>query len=110
VYKELRKDVGIKANLIEHQLRQQLHPALTALFEHTAVHGGDSKPLAAGLVMQLQQVLNELRDEFALPAFQNFVPSFLEGVTLPAVDPDAPLAEGDVDLSAFAVEPPEGVA
>jgi len=59
-------------------------------------------------VMQLQQVLNDIRDEFTLPAFQNFVPSFLEGVTLPAVDPDAPLAEGDVDLSAFAVEPPEG--
>jgi len=107
-YKELRKDVGVKANLIEHALRQQLHPAIAALAEHDHLHGGDSKPLSAGLVMQLQQVLNDIRDEFTLPAFQNFVPSFLEGVTLPAVDPDAPLADGDVDLSTFAVEPPEG--
>jgi len=107
-YKELRKDVGVKANLIEHALRQQLHPAIAKLAEHDHLHGGDSKPLSAGLVMQLQQVLNDIRDEFTLPAFQNFVPSFLEGVTLPAVDPDAPLAEGDVDLSTFAVEPPEG--
>ena len=38
-----------------------------ALVEHHVNHGGDSRQVMAGYVAQLQQVLNELRDDFNLP-------------------------------------------
>lgn len=38
-----------------------------ALVEHHVSHGGDSRQVMAGYVAQLQQMVNELRDDFNLP-------------------------------------------
>jgi len=58
--------------------------------------------------MQVQQALNEVRDEFELPAFQNYVPDWYaasQGEKVAATDRDAALAKGDVWLADLAENP-----
>jgi len=103
---ELRKALAVAGQGAEHAVRDALTEAIRALSEHVAEHGGDATSLAAGCVMQVQQALNDVRDEFSLPAFQNYVPSWLPetaaGVSAPS---NAPLADGDVRLDDLAEVP-----
>jgi len=103
---ELRKALAVAGQGAEHAVRDALTEAIRALSEHVAEHGGDATSLAAGCVMQVQQALNDVRDEFSLPAFQNYVPSWLpETAAGVSAAPDAPLADGDVRLDDLAEVP-----
>jgi len=102
---ELSQAVSGAALGAEQAVKVALHDAIAALFDHHRSHGGDAKPLAAGCVMQVQQALNDVRDAFELPSLVDYVPDWLAGADLPAYDPDAPLAEGDVLLEDIAIDP-----
>jgi len=104
----LRTDVAATAHAAEHSIRQDMHMAIAALMAHSVAHGGDGKSLAAGCVMQVQQALNDLRDEFELPAFQDYVPNWLElkdGDAALPIDRASVQARGDVLLADIAVDP-----
>jgi len=97
------------AHGIEQDVRLTLHAAIAELLAHGEKHGTNGGrngglALAAACVMQVQQALNEVRDEFQLPAFQDYVPRWL-----PDGDAtDAPFVPtgGDVNLADLAVDPP----
>jgi len=108
---EARTDLSAKlaaaAQEAEQVVLQQLKTAITKLLAHCEEvgdrQGGIS--LAAGCVMQVQQALNDVRDEFELPAFQDYVPDWYaasKGEKVAATDRDAALAKGDVWLADLA--------
>jgi len=100
---------------VEQAIAHGLREAISALLAHGREHGHNEGrdgaiSLAAGCVMQVQQALNDVRNDFALPSFQNYVPDWLASSAaepLPKYDPDAPLAEGDVLLADLALDPDE---
>jgi len=94
----------------ERTVNVKLHAAIAALLAHGEQtgerQGGVS--LAAGCVMQVQQALNDLRDAFELPAFQDYVPRWLpdgaaEGIT--AMGAPFMAGDDDVNLADLAVDP-----
>jgi len=93
---------------VEHAVKHKLHAAIAELLAH-AEELGDTQggtALAAGCVMQVQQALNDVRDEFELPAFQNYVPDWYAAskADMSAFAPAAPVAAGDVNLFDMAEE------
>jgi len=106
--RQLRVDFGVAADAAEHAIRHALHPAAAALFAHDAEHGKGSEhsaPLVAGYVMQLQQALNDLRTQFQLPAFQDYVPSWLPNLDAAGAAHGIHVANGNVNLADLAVDP-----
>lgn len=67
---ETAKDLSLAlsgyAHSAEHAIHGELRPAIEALMQHDQEHGTDHRAQVAGLVAQVQQVLDELRAEFAL--------------------------------------------
>ena len=63
---ELHTELAVHANESVGMVQGRVRMAFVALSEHHANHGGDSKQVMAGYVGQLQQLLNELRDDFNL--------------------------------------------
>jgi len=105
---ELSARLAAAALGAEQLVSQQLKTAIANLLAH-AEELGDTKSgtaLAAGCVMQVQQALNDVRDEFELPAFQNYVPDWYAAskAEQPEFDPVAPVDAGDMNLFDLAEE------
>ncbi len=66
VLAELHKELAGHANEALGMVQGKVRMAFAALMEHHASHGGDSLQVMAGYVGQLQQLLNELRDDYNL--------------------------------------------
>jgi len=109
---ELSARLAAAALGAEQTVTQQLKTAIANLLAHAEELGdrGDAKAggtaLAAGCVMQVQQALNDVRDEFELPAFQHYVPDWYAAskAEQPAFDPAAPQADGGANLFDMAEE------
>ena len=66
VLADLHKELAGHANEALGMVQGRVRMAFAALAEHHAKHGGDSLQVMAGYAGQLQQLLNELRDDFNL--------------------------------------------
>lgn len=66
VLAEMHKELAGHANEALGMVQGRVRMAFAALAEHHAKHGGDSLQVMAGYAGQLQQLLNELRDDFNL--------------------------------------------
>lgn len=64
---DLHKEMAAHSTASIDLLKGSVRAGFNALAEHHASHGGDSNQVMAGYVAQLQQQLNELRDDFNLP-------------------------------------------
>ncbi len=64
---DLHQELAVHANEALGMVQGRVRMAFEALTAHHADHGSDSLQVMAGYVGQLQQLLNELRDDFNLP-------------------------------------------
>jgi len=92
----------------EQTVAQNLKTAIAKLLAHCEEvndrQGGIS--LAAGCVMQVQQAVNDVRTEFQLPEFADYVPHWLPRNDEDSIDAAAApfvAADGDVNLADLAV-------
>ncbi|ATG75835.1 hypothetical protein AN401_07115 [Zobellella denitrificans] len=78
VGEQLRAETaGIYSQLLS-VLQTQLRPALNALLEHAEASGLDHRTYAAGMIRQVEQDLQGLRDELDLPDLQDADLSWME--------------------------------
>lgn len=65
---DLRRELMQYAISAEGEIVNRLRPAFAAMRDHHVAHGGDSTDYLAGCLGQIERVIDELREEFELPA------------------------------------------